>query len=127
MVIKSTSYLLFAISLFVLSSCQQFRTRTDKDRTYPPAQTEERGDQQTTQFPDEPTPPQQPAPAPAAPTQAPRVALIFGPGGARSYGSIGFLQELQKYRVPIKAVGGVEWGSVVGAFYALKGSINDVE
>lgn len=56
-----------------------------------------------------------------------KVAFIFGPGGARTYGVIGFLQELQKHRVPVQAVAGVEWGAMIAAFYSLKGSLNDVE
>lgn len=63
----------------------------------------------------------------APPPSILKVAFIFGPGGARTYGVIGFLQEMQKYRVPVQAVGGIEWGSVVAAFYSLKGSLNDVE
>jgi NTE family protein len=92
-------------------------------------QNEDRTERQAIPLPEETqVQQQQPStPTPTPPVQAPRVGIIFGPGGARSYAAIGFLQELQKYRVPVKAVGGVEWGAMVGAFYALKGSLNDVE
>ena len=57
----------------------------------------------------------------------PRFAFIFGPGGARAMGHVGFLQELQKRKVPVEAVGGIEWGALIAGLYAHRGSVNDVQ
>ena len=113
---------------FMILGCSTFHMRTQHEVTPAPVSTEPGGVQTL------------PAPVPnlptdgsigAAPVNPPpailKVAFIFGPGGARTYGVIGFLQEMQKHRIPVQAVGGVEWGSVAAAFYSLKGSLNDVE
>lgn len=57
----------------------------------------------------------------------PRFAFIFGPGGARAMGYVGILQELQKRKVPVEAVAGIEWGALVAGLYAHRGSVNDVQ
>lgn len=56
-----------------------------------------------------------------------KIGLILGPGGARSFGYISFLRELEKAKINISAIAGVEYGAVVAALYAQKGSANDVE
>lgn len=57
----------------------------------------------------------------------PKVGIIFGPGGGRTYGQIGVLQEIQKNKIPVFNVAGVEMGALVASLYAWRGSINDVE
>ena len=59
--------------------------------------------------------------------RAPRVGLIFGPGGAKTFAHIGVLQELEKYKIPVVAVTGLEWGSLVGAIYSLNGQSHEVD
>ena len=116
----------FALLTLGIAGCSQLRLKTQHETT-PPSSAP--GGVATL-----------PAPVPSLPTDsstagtpvAPppailKVAFIFGPGGARTFGVIGFLQEIQKHRVPVQAVAGVEWGSMVAAFYSLKGSLNDVE
>jgi NTE family protein len=123
------------LGILILSGCSHLRMRSESEhapstpeaapspgpRTMP-APVPEITPEGTTQTPI--FSPSVPAPPPPA---IPKVAFIFGPGGARSYGLIGFLQEMQKHRVPVHAVGGIEWGAMVAAFYSLKGSLNDVE
>lgn len=70
-----------------------------------------------------PTPPQEASPIPALP----KIGLILGPGGARAYGHIGVLQNLNRLKVPIHATVGIEWGSPVAALLSSKGQIYDVE
>jgi NTE family protein len=101
-------------------SCAKLKIKTDKDRSLPT-----QGSSQEAETPNEEEAVEEPAPLP--PNEIPKVAIIFGPGGARTYGGIGFLQAMNKYRIPIHSVGGVEWGSLLAAVYSLKGSINDVE
>ncbi len=55
------------------------------------------------------------------------VAVVFGPGHARSFAELGVLKELLRSRVPVEAVVGIEWGSLVAALYAQNGQIHDAE
>ncbi len=73
--------------------------------------------------PDEIEPNVKPRPIP----RIPKVGLIFGPGGGRTYGEIGVLQEFQKNKIPIFNVAGVEMGALVASLFAWHGSVNDVE
>ncbi len=68
-------------------------------------------------------------PAPPAPVipKLPKVGIILGGGGALTYGHIGFLKELHKYKVPVHAVAGIEFASPMAGLFAKKGSVNDVE
>jgi NTE family protein len=55
------------------------------------------------------------------------VGVFLGPGAMRSYAHIGVLRALQRAQVPIVAIGGMEWGSIMAASYALGKSANQVE
>lgn len=57
----------------------------------------------------------------------PKIGLIFGPGGARAFAHIGVLQEIQKEKVPVHAVAGIEWGSPIAGLYSMKGLANEAE
>lgn len=58
---------------------------------------------------------------------APRFAVILSGGGVRTFGHVAVLKELQKLKIPIHAVAGVEWGAVVAASLANSGSSSEVE
>lgn len=53
--------------------------------------------------------------------------LILGPGGYRSFAQAGFIKELGKQGFPIQAIVGLEWGSMIGALYAVKGQPHDLD
>ena len=78
-----------------------------------------------------PPPPQTnsflPPGTPASPPPGRKVALILGPGGARSFAHIGVLRELERHHIPIDAIVGLEWGAIPAALYAQEGRANDVE
>jgi NTE family protein len=57
----------------------------------------------------------------------PRVGLIFSAGGARAWGHIGVIKEIEKAKWPVRAVAGLEWGAAVAALYAHQLSGNEVE
>lgn len=57
----------------------------------------------------------------------PKFGFIFSGGGAKTWGHIGVLKELQKLKWPVHAVAGFEWGAVVAAIYAQNLSANEVE
>lgn len=126
------------IVLFLfLASCQNLRTREDIKRTPQPTP----GRPGVTQ----PRPPENvgtpppmesdeedvaevapPPPAPVIPTM-PKIGVILGGGGAKTYAHIGFLHELQRAKVPVYAIGGVEFAAPMAALYANKELANDVE
>lgn len=68
-----------------------------------------------------------PTAPPPPPPKVPRIGLILGPGGAKTFAHIGVLHEMQKLKIPVHAVAGVEWGSLVAGLYAMKGSSNEAE
>jgi NTE family protein len=53
--------------------------------------------------------------------------IIFSGGGVRTWSYINILKEVQKYKMPVVAVAGIEWGSVVAGVYAENVSANEVE
>lgn len=57
----------------------------------------------------------------------PKVGLILGPGGARTFAHIGVLQEFQREKIPVVAVAGIEWGAPIAALYSGKGLANEAE
>jgi predicted acylesterase/phospholipase RssA len=57
----------------------------------------------------------------------PKIAVVLSPGGARTFAQVGVIKELLKARLPIEAVVGVEWGSLVAALYAQNGQIHEAE
>lgn len=64
---------------------------------------------------------------PPTPGQVLPVGIWLGPGAIRSYAHIGVLRVLQRAQIPIVAIGGSEWGSIVGASFALSKGANEVE
>lgn len=116
MAIRSTLFTLVAVSL-TLAGC---RSGTPKGTPVPGAR------------PDigVPLPSQVDAKAPAAalPLEQPKkVAVILGPGGAKAFAHVGVLKALQQQRVPIEKIVGLEWGALIGALYAQKGTTHDLE
>lgn len=59
--------------------------------------------------------------------KAPRVGLIFGPGGAKVLAHIGVLQELERQKIPVAGTVGLEWGALIGALYSLNGQSHEVD
>jgi predicted acylesterase/phospholipase RssA len=59
--------------------------------------------------------------------EAKRVAVILGPGGAKAYAHAGVLKAFQQQRIPVEKVVGLEWGALMGAFFANKGQAHDME
>ena len=69
----------------------------------------------------------EPVPVPPTHFKEIRLGVVLGPGGAKTYGHIGVLKELQKRRIPIQMIAGVEWAALPAALFASKGYVNDVE
>jgi NTE family protein len=60
-------------------------------------------------------------------TENPKIGLILGPGSARAWAHIGVLQELNKAKLPITQIVGLEMGALIGGIYAQKAQPFDVE
>ncbi len=74
--------------------------------------------------------PNQESPASQAQTAwsvPPKIGIILGPGGMKSFAHIGVLRELESARIPINMIAGMEWGALVAGTYSLKRKANDVE
>ncbi|OQW54640.1 MAG: hypothetical protein A4S09_05650 [Proteobacteria bacterium SG_bin7] len=65
--------------------------------------------------------------APKAKAKELSIGLILGPGGVKAFSHLGVLKEFERARIPVKAVVGLEMGSLIGAFYASTGSANEAE
>lgn len=77
-----------------------------------------------------PTPQNTPVPSTdygPQPIQTRPVVLVFGPGLARSYAYAGVLRVLNEAKIPVGAIYGTEMGSLMGAIYSFKGTINSFE
>lgn len=75
----------------------------------------------------EPMPNDSLPPAPVPPNELPHIGIILSGGGARTYGHIGFLQEMARLKIPVHAIAGIEFGAPMAALYANKGLANEVE
>jgi Predicted esterase of the alpha-beta hydrolase superfamily len=133
--------LVFVLAMVGLVGCQGLKTRESMQR--PTSAPSRPG--VFTPTPSQPTPPPPPqehhddeqdysdveaAPAPPPPPSIPampKVGIILGAGGARAYGHVGFLREMAKLKIPVTAIGGVEFAAPMAALYANKELANDVE
>lgn len=55
------------------------------------------------------------------------VGLVLGGGGARGLAHIGVIKALKEAQIPIDMIGGTSIGSFVGALYAEKLDIDEVD
>lgn len=108
------------LSFLILASCQSLQRRSEVGESSP----------SEPQKADEPYhQPEQQAPATSAPNQkeSTRLGLILGPGGAKAFAHVGFLKEIQSRKIPVHSIVGLEWGSLVAASFAAKGSAHEAE
>src|SRR4051794_21735458 len=74
---------------------------------------------------------EKPSAAPPKPAlklvEMPKIGLILGPGAFKTFSHLGVLREFEKSGFKVQAIVGMEWGSLVGAIYAMKGRANDLE
>lgn len=133
------------VAIFFLASCQGLKTREEVPVKKP---SDVRGADGKILIP--PTPPivtslpevgdegadALPRPTPVPPIagpetflskELPKIGVILGPGGLKSFAHIGVLREFARARVSIHAIAGLEWGSLMAAMYAEKGLANDVD
>lgn len=56
-----------------------------------------------------------------------KLGIILGPGGARALAHIGVLKQFHDKKVSVKGIVGIEWGALIAASFAQKGSAHEVE
>lgn len=66
---------------------------------------------------------------PAAPVrkQKPKIALVLGPGGFKTFAYPSFIKSLVQAGVTPDIVVGIEWGALAGSFYAINGKSHEAE
>jgi NTE family protein len=64
---------------------------------------------------------------PSVVTDRPRVGLVLSGGGARGAAHVGVIQVLEELRVPVDYITGTSMGSIVGGFYAMGMTIDEME
>lgn len=74
-----------------------------------------------------PTTPAAPLPVTVNSNKPEQFGIIFSGGGVRTWSYVNILKEMQKYKMPVVATAGVEWGSVIAGVYAENVSANEVE
>lgn len=57
----------------------------------------------------------------------PKIAIILGPGGARTFAHLGVIKELHRRRAPLIAVSGIEMGALFASLYSWHGQTNDLD
>lgn len=119
--------LLCAGLLLFISSCQLKTSKTTTTQTstnqldkakFEPTKVDSKSDEAPTYT----------APVEVKPSgKAVQFGIIFSGGGVRTWAYVNVLKEIQKYKLPVAAVAGMEWGSVVAGVYAQNVSANEVE
>lgn len=62
-----------------------------------------------------------------SPGKKKKIAVVLSGGGAKGLAHVGVLRELLKYNVEIDFISGTSMGAIVGAIYALEGSVDLIE
>lgn len=128
------------VALLAIASCQNLQTRDQVQPRQPHARTSPAVQPtpalNSAEAPSTPLPQTQSTPIPTPPpmpiaTPPPknniRIGVIVGPGGLKTYAALGVFREMQRARIPVTSVVGLEWGAVIGGLYASQGQVNDAE
>ncbi len=59
--------------------------------------------------------------------KAPRIGVILGAGGLKTFAHIGFLQQLNRFKISLSGIVGIEMAAPIAALYAQKEGANQVE
>lgn len=123
MLLKSLSKLFIIILSFNFAACTVATKRTDSPANLPIPATGELPNR--VDIPDHSGEGAEPPMIPDV--KVPKIGIILGPGGARSYAYIGVLREFEKAKIPIDTIAGLEWGALMGALYSVSGKAHEVE
>ncbi len=104
--------IIILISFLGLVSCQSSQTRTDipqAESSVPVAETQTK------------------VPVAVETVEPLKLGIILGPGGARALAHIGVLKQFHDKKISVKGIVGIEWGALIAASFAQKGSAHEVE
>lgn len=137
--LRSCVFIFLILLLLNLVACQSFRVNQHRE-TGPTSKALEKGNKEATvESPPPPPPPniQPPVrsdqPAPSIDNRRPitfqtkKIAVIVGPGGAKSFAALAALKALQDEKITPQWIAGMEWGAAVGAMYAKSGQYSELE
>lgn len=144
MEIKNFLYLLKKIRVVFLCSfllaCQNLSLRNTHDSISPSTQSNstQKSTEELDKKADQPSSnvEKNPVQSSEAPIQTPpatpvrnnyKFGIILGPGGARSFAHISALQEIQRLKIPLRGIVGMEFSALPAAVFAQNYSGNDVE
>ena len=105
--------LLCGVFLSIISSCQVKTSKSDIPTIIPTNNTTNE--------------PSRVEPSPVETVKAAQFGIIFSGGGVRTWAYVNILKEIQKYKLPVTSVVGIEWGAIVAGVYAQNVSANEVE
>ena len=111
--------MILLIGILFLAACQSRDVREDNR---PQDQSAE-----VSKIPEVPAAAEMPVTKMPAPHELIRLGIILGPGGSKTFAQVGFLKELQARKIPVQSIVGMEWGSLVAASFAAKGSAHEAE
>lgn len=122
------NYLLGLLILSFLSSCQSLKTRSETKSGGASSTTTTTTSSDANTSDEPPTEPSTQTPIEIVkPREAPRIGFIISAGGAKTMAAIGVLKEIQRLKIPVHAISGIEMGSFVAAVFAKNKLANEVE
>lgn len=141
--IKSSLYLqksfrtlfLCAVLALFFAGCAQIKTRNQiskKDESTPGARQEQPFDERESEVSETEIEKdggdfqEMPAPKPQK-KSSPRLGIILSGGGARTFAHAGVLKILESEKIPVHAIVGLEWASLMAGIYAQDGSVHNLE
>lgn len=117
---KKKFHIVLLTILFLQSSCALLKREDISERRPKPkpgAEAEMPG----------PTPVLDEEPAPIVQRPKPKVAVVLGPGGYKTFAYASLVKGLQQSGVPVDLIVGIEWGALVGGIWALNGQPHEAE
>lgn len=124
----------FLILALFTSGCAQFKTRsqipqqkTNKEDRQKDQPFESQADEQIGDGDMEEDGFQEPPPPIPQKKSSPKLGLILGAGGARTFAHAGVLKILDNERIPVHAIVGLEWGALLAGIYAQDGRVHNLD
>lgn len=109
------------IAVFILSGCAQLSEIELRRGPIKPTSTSQESGQKSEEKVAENTE------SPKVSVTPPKLGVLLSAGGMKAYAHLGVLEVLERKRIPVHAIVGLEWGAVIAALYAQKGSANQAQ
>lgn len=116
------------LSIFLVS-CGHIKTKSqiEAEKTEPAPVVDEAPEGYTSNEEEKVSKESEPTQKPVSPIKnGPKVAVILGPGGIKTWSYVGVLQEFERRDIPVDAVMGMGWSNLVAALYARQAKVHEV-